>query len=197
MLWSIQGKLSSCFPQHIIVDVRGFGLQVFIPASLYFKLPPPGEDILLYTYFQPREDSFTLYGFQESQERDFFVKLLGVGGIGPKVALSLLGHLDISQILHAVVNENATIFTSIPGIGNKTANRICYELKQKFDTNTLQTYLGEDSLPDKAWLEVTQALKGLGYSDMEIARAKEKLSTIEDTSVEILFRTTLAALAKK
>ena len=196
MIWYIQGKVSNSFPQFIIVDVRGVGLQVFIPASLYFKIPPPGEEIFLYTYFQPKEDSFTLYGFLESQERDFFIKLLGVGGIGPKVALSLLGHLDISRIVKAVVDEDASIFTSIPGIGPKTANRICYELKEKFDTDTLHAYLDEDSSTDTTWLEVSQALRSLGYSDMEIVRAKRALPIIEDASVELLFRKTLAALSK-
>jgi len=198
LIWYLRGKVAQSFPQYVVVDVMGIGLQVHVPASSYFDLPRPGEDIYLYTYLLPKEDSFTLYGFLQSQERDFFVTLLGVGGIGPKAALSLLGHLTIPQIVRAVTHEEVAVLTTIPGIGKKTASRICYELKHKVDATALQAFGGAgDRLPENTWREVSQALAALGYSETEISRVKIKVSTEEKTSVEGLFKKALAHLSRE
>lgn len=198
MIWYVRGKVAQSFPQYVVVDVMGIGLQVHLPASSYFNLPRAGEDIFLYTYLLPKEDSFTLYGFLQPQERDFFVTLLGVGGIGPKAALSLLGHLTIPQIVWSVTHDELSALTTIPGIGKKTASRICYELKQKLDATALQAYAGAgDPLPEDFWLEVAQALTALGYSESEISRVRLKVSTEEETSVEHLFKKALAHLSRE
>ncbi len=197
MIWSIRGKLTEAFPQCIIVDLQGLALQVHIPASSYFSLPAPGQEVLLYTHLLPKEENFTLFGFLRREERDFFLRLLGVGGIGPKVALSLLGHLTIAQIVRAVLQDEGHLLTTIPGIGSKTASRICYELKEKLDPAAMQAYLGDHAAGGKAWFEVSQALSALGYSEVEIGRARGRLPCPEDASVEDLFKKTLALLAKK
>jgi len=198
LIWYLRGEVAQSFPQYVVVDVMGIGLQVYVPASSYFDLPRTGEDIFLYTYLLPKEDSFTLYGFLQSQERDFFVTLLGVGGIGPKAALSLIGHLTIPQIVRAVTHDEVAVLTTIPGIGKKTASRICYELKQKVDAAALHAFTGAgEPLPENSWLEVSQALTALGYSEMEISRIKIKVSTEEELSVEELFKKALACLSRE
>ena len=196
MLWYLRGQMVDCSPHYVIVDVNGFGLQTYIPASSYFKLPAQGENIILYTYLQVKDDSFALYGFLEFQERDFFEILLGIGGIGPRAALSLIGHLSITQIIEAVVQEQPQAFTTVPGVGTKTAKRIIYELKEKLDKDTIQGYLVDHTSVDSLWIEVSQALTALGYSEVEILRARKELSFAQDATVEILFKQALAQLSQ-
>jgi len=201
MLTYIHAKLIEAQPQHVVVQVMGLGIQVLIPASLYFELPSEGEEIVLYTTLQVKEDGPTLYGFRNAAERDFFEILRGVSGIGPKAALSVLGHLSLNELYKALKNEDYQSLTSIPGIGVKTARRIVYELRekveeQKIDIDALEPAVGAGENIDN-WSDVQEALLTLGYTSQEVNRAKKNLSHKLDSSVDLLFKEALNFLSSK
>lgn len=201
MLTYIHAKLIEAQPQHVVVQVMGLGIQVLIPASLYFELPSEGEEIVLYTTLQVKEDGPTLYGFRTAAERDFFEILRRVSGIGPKAALSVLGHLSLNELYKALKNEDYQSLTSIPGIGVKTARRIVYELRekveeQKIDIDALEPAVGAGENIDN-WSDVQEALLTLGYTSQEVNRAKKNLSHKLDSSVDLLFKEALNFLSSK
>lgn len=184
--------------QHAVVEAMGLGFHVFIPASFYFQLPVPGSTVKIYTCLQIKDEEPVLYGFPGHNERDFFKMLLGVSGIGPKAALALLGHLSLSQLSGAILQEDLYTLTCIPGIGSKTAKRLVYELKDKINKRQAETTApasGEES-HTQYWDDVQQALLALGYSIQEVTRAKKALNGKEHLNMEELFKKTLAFLAK-
>ncbi|MDO9533945.1 MAG: Holliday junction branch migration protein RuvA [Bacillota bacterium] len=200
MLSYLQGTLKECHPQYVVVDAMGLGFHVLIPASFYFQMPHPGQSVIVYTYLQIKDDGLTLYGFRSYKERDFFKMLLGVSGIGPKVALSLLGHLSMLQISDAIMQEDILSLTSIPGIGSKTAKRVVYELKDKVSAqyeNEADFGFKEQGGSNNYWQDVQQALIALGYSPQETNKARKVLSRDGDLSVEDLFKEALDFLAKQ
>ena len=115
----------------IIVEAGNVGLAIRVPASLQPELPRLGEEVTIYTYFQVREDAMTLYGFLHSQDRDMFRQLIGVNGIGPKGALGILSVLRPDDLRLAIVSEDVKALAKAPGIGNKTAQRLILDLKDK------------------------------------------------------------------
>lgn len=200
MLSYLQGTLKECHPQYVVVDAMGLGFHVLIPASFYFQMPHPGQSVIVYTYLQIKDDGMMLYGFRSNEERDFFKMLLGVSGIGPKVALSLLGHLSMLQISDAIMQEDTISLTSIPGIGGKTAKRLVYELKDKVSAqyeDASDFGFKEQEGSSNYWQDVQQALIALGYSPQETNKAKKVLSKDANLSVEDLFKQALDLLSKQ
>lgn len=130
----IKGKLVSSLPTYAILEANGIGFQIYIPANVFPKLPQiGGTDLTLYTSFVVRELSQTLYGFLSIQERDIFEEFMGVTGIGPKLALSLIGHLDVNDLQRAITNHDILTICKVPGIGKKTAERLIIELRDKLN----------------------------------------------------------------
>ncbi len=197
MLSYIQGKLLESHPQYVIVGVMGLGIQVLIPPSFYFDLPALGEEITITTYLQLKDEELVLYGFRAKEEKDLFLMLTSISGVGPKVALALLGYLSCSQLRRAIVEEDINTLTCVPGIGGKTAKRLVYELHEKLVGQTEEIH-GSLSNPERevdSWSDVQQALLGLGYSSQEVARARKTLGEKKSIEVEILFREALNFLA--
>jgi Holliday junction DNA helicase RuvA len=202
MLYYLQGTLVECSPQHAVVEAMGLGFYIFVPASFYFQMPNPGSTIKIYTSLQIKDDEPVLYGFPGKKERDFFKMLTGVSGIGPKAALSLLGHLSLAQLSRAILLEDFAALTCIPGIGSKTAKRLVYELKDKVSRSQAQA--AEPASPaageersENYWDDVQQALLSLGYSHREIAAAQKSIDNEKYSNLEELFKQVLAFLAKK
>jgi Holliday junction DNA helicase RuvA len=127
----IKGQLISANSLHAIIEAGGIGYQVFISTRGYSQLPQPGKTVQLHTSFIVRELSQTLYGFLYSEERDLFETLINVSGIGPKMALSLIGHLSTGELQMAVMRHDLATRSRVPGIGKKTAERLIVELKDK------------------------------------------------------------------
>jgi Holliday junction DNA helicase RuvA len=192
----LQGTLQECSPQHVIVEAMGLGFYIHIPASFYFQMPPPGNPVTIHTFLQIRDDKLILYGFRSNDERNFFKMLLNVSGIGPKIALALLGHLSLAEVASAIAQEDMSTLTSIPGIGPKTARRLIYELKEKLAGWQLEAVSGTEGIITDHWQDVQQALTALGYSSQEINRAKKNLRIEEHLNVEELFKKVLFFLAK-
>ncbi len=197
MLSYLQGKLLESHPRYIIVGVMGLGIQVVIPPSFYFELPAQGEEIVLYTYLQLKDEEPVLYGFRTREEKDFFLMLRGVSGIGPKVALALLGHLSCSQLRRAIVEDDVNALTCVPGIGGKTAKRLVYELSEKMlgRAEEVPAFLKTPETGGDSWTDVQQALLGLGYSPQEVARVRKTLGEKKNTGLEVLFREALNFLS--
>lgn len=182
MIAYIKGILTYTSVIHVVIEAQGVGYQVFIPASLYGKLPNMGEKLLLHTSFIVREQSQTLYGFLNAEERDLFELLLKVSGIGPKLALSLIGHMPTSDLCQAINSGDLATLCRIPGIGKKSAERLIIEVKDKLLTTniTAENTLANDAL---------SALLNLGYqrsvAQKAITKTLEKSENTPDLSALI------------
>jgi holliday junction DNA helicase RuvA len=169
MIAAIQGDIWKVGEDHLVIMVGGIGFKVFVPSVLV-KQAHVGDSLSLSTYLVVREDALTLFGFESESERDFFVLLLGVNGIGPRTALSILSTLTIDNIRRAVLSEQAEIFSRVPGVGKKNAQKILLHLQGKVggEAGGLVSFEDVDS-------GVIEALTGLGYSIIEAQTALQSL----------------------
>jgi Holliday junction DNA helicase RuvA len=167
MIATLRGEISQIEENAIIVEVGGVGLRVFVPAPVRAKLKV-GEAAFLFTHLVVREDALTLYGFESQADRDLFNMLLGVDGVGPKVALSVLSSMTLDAVQRAVFTEEGELFSRVPGVGKKTAQKIVLHLKDKLKPTDGLSRLSAMSDADS---EVLAALTALGYSVVEAQAA--------------------------
>jgi len=197
MIAFIKGKLADVQAGAVILDVGGIGYKLQVPLSLFHRLPASGDEVMLHTHLAVREDGFYLYGFKEQSERDFFLKLLNVSGVGPKVALAILTIFSPGELGGVIVSEDITSLTRVPGVGKKTAGRIILELKDK----VTGLAIGQDTGQDGGGREIdaVEALEALGYSAAEAHRAVKEASAKcdEKPPVAELVRNALRLLMKK
>ena len=168
MIASLTGKLESLGGDRAVVNVNGVGFQVFMPTTTLGALGRPGADVKLFTHFHLREDNASLYGFATAGELWLFETLLGVTGLGPRLALAMLSALSAEQITTAIATGSADMLDIVPGIGKKAANRIILELKEKIGAGWIAAPATE-AARDNA--DVLGALISLGYSAAEAAKA--------------------------
>jgi Holliday junction DNA helicase RuvA len=196
---TIQAKEISNGPSdHLILDVHGIGFELNVSRRTMLSLGDIGDQVTIDTVFVVRENDWTIFGFADTQERKIFQLLQTVSGIGPKLALSLVGTLGANSLLDAILTEDNKSISQAPGVGQKVAQRIILELKSK--ASDLMNEIGmSQQLTSSAYqqnkAEVHGVLKGLGYTDTEINLALEKAKeeNIED-DVEILVRFCLKTL---
>lgn len=171
MIATLRGEITQIEENALILEVGGVGLRVFVPAALRTRAKA-GESILLYTHLVVREDALILYGFESPSERELFNVLLGVDGVGPKAALSVLSTLSLDAIQRAIFAEEADLLNRVPGVGKKTAQKIVLHLKDKLKPMdalaTMAAMTDRDS-------EVLAALTALGYSVVEAQSAIQSL----------------------
>jgi Holliday junction DNA helicase RuvA len=170
MIASVEGNVTQVGTDFIIVKNHGIGLKVSVPKSV-INVAEPFKDISLQTYLLVREDALTLFGFETSSDRDFFVLLLGANGVGPKTALSIISILSMDMIRKAVASEQSDIFAHVPGVGKKTAKSILLHLQGKIATSD-QDILGTIKEVDS---DVMNALTALGYSVIEAQAAMQMI----------------------
>jgi len=184
MIASLTGRLAFKAPTHLILDVQGVGYEAHIPLSTYYGLPNLSDNISLSVHTHVREDPIQLFGFLTSQEKDAFVLLTSVSGVGPKLALSVLSALPVSDLVSAIQSGDVEKLTTVPGIGHKSASRLVLELKDK--VGKLHPGLapanegprqGQDAIFDDA----LSALVNLGYRPQD---AKEALKQVRKSSAE-------------
>ena len=195
MIVSIRGKLTRKMPEEIIIETGGLGYVCFISNNTYDNLPKPGKEVSLLTYFHVTENNQQLFAFSEIAERELFLMLIGVSGIGPKTAIVLLSAVSPDEFKRRLIASEVGMLTALPGIGPKTARRIIVELKDKF------VKLSKDELP-KEELDVTpqvsdayDALLALGFQMKDIKNAISKASNqSEKLSTEELIKEALAEL---
>jgi len=178
---SLHGKLESLGSDQAIINVGGIGFQVYMPTTALSTLGTPGDEVKLYTHLHLREDNVALYGFTSAEELWLFQTLIGVSGLGPRLALSMLSALSTEQITMAIATASTDMLTMIPGIGKKVANRIILELKEKIGAAWIATPTTQIAQENT---DVLTALTSLGYSAAEATKAVATLPTTTDLSLE-------------
>ena len=172
MIATLRGEITQIEETALILEVGGVGLRVSVPAPLRARMKV-GEILMLYTHFVVREDALTLYGFESQSEREMFNILLGVDGVGPKVALSVLSTMTLDAIQRAVFADEAEVLSRVPGVGKKTAQKMALHLKDKLKPMDALSQVAAMSDTDS---EVLAALTALGYSVVEAQSAIQSLS---------------------
>ncbi|MCI5115260.1 MAG: Holliday junction branch migration protein RuvA [Candidatus Electrothrix sp. AW1] len=171
MLASLSGVLQHKDPASVILDVQGVGYEVQLSSRTYDKLPMIGEKTFLHIHTNVREDAITLYGFTDMDQKKLFLLLIGVSGVGPKLALSILSGIDPAELCNAVRLKDMSCLTSLSGVGKKTAQRLCMELADKVSGLALEqtgsTASQSGSTPPQsegfAMQDAASALINLGY----------------------------------
>jgi len=171
MIATLRGEISQIEDNALILEVGGVGMRVFVPSPLRTRLKA-GEAILLYTHLVVREDALTLYGFESQPDRELFNILLGVDGVGPKVALSVLSSMTLDAIQRAVFADEGDVLSRVPGVGKKTAQKMALHLKDKFKPTDALARVAAMSDTDG---EVLAALTALGYSVVEAQAAIQSI----------------------
>ncbi|WP_068458174.1 Holliday junction branch migration protein RuvA [Aedoeadaptatus pacaensis] len=179
----------------VVVESGSFGLRVFLPGPNLGRLDE-GDEVVLYTYLQVKDDGFSLFGFLDEEDRELFLLLIGVSGVGPKVAMGIFSRFSAGDVIYFIQNGDAKSLTEAPGIGKKTAQRLILELKDKMKdlhpvaptADVVQTSRAE---PQQDALD---ALISLGYSPNE---ARDAVKGIDSDDVEIVLKEALKRLAMK
>lgn len=171
MITTLRGQITQLEENALVIDIGGVGLRVFVPQTLFGRIKV-GENTMLQTHLVVREDALTLYGFDSVLDRSLFTMLLGVDGVGPKVALAVLSTLDFDTVQSAIFNDQADILNRVPGVGKKTAQKIILYLHDRLKPVTGLDRIASISDVDS---EVIAALTALGYSVIEAQRAIQGL----------------------
>jgi holliday junction DNA helicase RuvA len=196
MIAFVRGTLIEKHPTRVVVQMSGMGMEVLVPVSTFERLPECGQDVLLHTHLHVREDALILVGFTTTDEKELFLLLLSVSGIGIKLALSILSGCKPIDLYRFIAEGQEAALTRIPGLGKKTAQRIILDLKDKA-ASQLGKMNVDTTLParrNRALLEeAIQAMTALGYSRPEASRAIEKAGQRlgEEASIEDLLRAAL------
>jgi Holliday junction DNA helicase RuvA len=187
----VNGTVAALGEDHVVVVVGGVGLRVHVPVSVLEEVDGIGRPVELVTHLHVRENELTLYGFVGEEQLNLFELLLGVSGVGPKVALATLGTITPHTLRQAVVREEPEILSRVPGIGPKTARAIIFHLRDKLSAaveERAQAITDHDA-------EVIGALTALGFSIVEAQTALQNLPRSEDLPLEERVRQALTYLA--
>ncbi|HEX7975736.1 MAG TPA: Holliday junction branch migration protein RuvA [Anaerolineales bacterium] len=187
MIASLSGRVQEVLADSLVVEIGGVGLQVYAPAPTRDRLHP-GDAVFLHTHLVVREDSLTLYGFETRESREFFNLLLTVNGVGPRLALNVLSHLSPDAIRRAVFHEQAEVFSRVPGVGKKTAQKILLQLQDRIPVEAGLERVAAFSDLDG---EVLGALTALGYSVVEAQAAIQAIPRTAPQDVETRLRLAL------
>lgn len=191
MIALIKGAVYTKTAEYIIIEANGIGYRIFLPSTAINTIHV-GDFKEIFTYLHVREDAMLLYGFLKETEKEIFIKLLGISGLGPKTALAVISNVSIDSFLKAVEQSDSDTFAKVPGIGKKTAQRIILELKGKISFEDA-TSDGEDSNENAS--VASEALLGLGYTKADIKKALSSIDT-NSYSPEGIIRQALKLLAK-
>ncbi len=199
MIAYLKGTVTEVDKDSVILECRGIGYRVFMPASALERMGKSGEERMIHTYLNVREDAMQLYGFLTKNDLSAFRLLLGVGGIGPKAAMGILSYFSWEDLTFAVFSDDAAAIAKAPGVGKKTAQKVILELKDKLRLEDafeekLSVGDGEKNQPGKesgAAQEAAEALVALGYGRTEALKAVRQADTGEDMDAEELLRAAL------
>jgi Holliday junction DNA helicase RuvA len=198
MIAHLKGVLTEKAAGRLVVDVSGVGYEVVIPYSTYYELGEVGDTVSLHIYTHVKEDAFSLYGFSTSREKRLFTQLIQISGIGPKLGVTILSGLPVSEFVEAVTDENVVKLNEIPGVGKKTAERLVLEMKDKVLEWFPQLEEAQaGSVSGSLQGDVISALVNLGYpkhtAERAVARARQE---VEGDSFEALLRESLRKVRK-
>jgi len=195
----LKGTLVEKTPTRLIIDVAGVGYDVLVPLSTFYGIGEPGADVTLRVHTHVREDVIALYGFGSPLEQDLFERLIGISGIGPKLALAVLSGIDAGELVRAIRSQDVVRLTKIPGVGKKTAERIGLELKDRLPA-ALQpagATAAHGGAGDQQREDLLSALTNLGYHRAAAEKAIDTtLKKTPDASFEQLVRDSLRAMMR-
>ncbi|MBO0860069.1 MAG: Holliday junction branch migration protein RuvA [Chloracidobacterium sp.] len=204
MIAHITGKLIQKQPNSVIVDVGGVGYELTVPLSTFYDLGEPGAEVSLRAYTYVREDALQLFGFRTEREKRLFLLMIGVSGVGPKLAITALSGMSAEELIHAIRTENLAKLVGVPGIGKKTAERMLVELKDK--VSQLASPEMEEQMKAGAMISVGEALRddlisaliNLGYQRAAVEKAiSTVLNEKHDANFEAALKQALRKLAKQ
>jgi len=181
MIASLQGKLESLGTDWAIINVSGVGFQVYMPTSALSTLGAVGEEVKVHTHLHVKDDGVALYGFDSADELVLFQMLIGVSGLGPRLALAMLSAMSVDQLSMALATGSTDLLRTIPGIGRKMADRLILELREKIGAGWIVTPAVQLAQENS---DVLSALISLGYSMTEASRAVTTLPTTTDLTLE-------------
>jgi Holliday junction DNA helicase RuvA len=191
MIGSLRGKLTLKQAPLVIVECAGVGYEVETPMSTFLELPPVGQPVFLQTHLVVRETAHSLFGFASEAEKALFRLLLGVSGVGAKMALAILSGMTVSDFERCVQLEDAALLVKIPGVGKKTAERLIIEMRDRIDRSpTLRVVSGPAAVGTDARGEAVDALVSLGYKPTEVKRLLSSID-IDGRSAEDIIRLAL------
>ena len=177
MIDQIHGMILKKTPNYAVLETGGVGLKVLSTINTLEAMPAKGKKTLLLTYLHVRDDVLDLYGFQTSRERETFLQLIGISGIGPKLALTILSGISPDKLRNRVIEGDVAAMTTVPGVGAKTAKRIIVELKEKFtkaDNDSLGFEELDQTISGLYW-DALNALMALGYKQKHSNQALDKI----------------------
>jgi Holliday junction DNA helicase RuvA len=188
MIGRLRGILVSRRGDVACVEVGGVGYEVTMTPRSLAGLPGVGEEVVVHTHTHVREDEMSLYGFETEADRDLFRILLGAGGVGPKLAMAILGSMTHQEVVRAIVTEDSDALTVVPGVGKRGAQKIVLELAPKL------AGVDAEMVSSTSTVTVRQALEGLGYTSEEINGVIGELDP--EASIETQIKTALRALGR-
>ncbi len=197
MIASIMGILEARRAGYVIVRIGGFSIRVFAPTTTSNRLGEVGSEVSLYTHFYVREDGMALYGFTSEEDRDAFEQLIGISGVGPKLALALLSMMDAQTFYQAIADEDQQRLALTPGVGKKLAARLVLELKGKLPSMGTLASNGALSPSGKLQSEVLEALMGLGFTAAEAQAALSKIPQDQSMTLEEQITFALRSFARE
>ncbi|UCB42816.1 MAG: Holliday junction branch migration protein RuvA [Dehalococcoidales bacterium] len=194
MIAGLQGVVESLGGDYAIINVGGVGFRVYMPTSVLSTLGKAGEEVKVYTHLHVKDDDLSLYGFGSADELTLFETLIGVSGLGPRLALAMLSSLTVDQLTIAIATGSTDLLTTVPGIGRKVADRLVLELKDKIGAGLIATPAAQIAQENT---DVLAALTSLGYSVAEASRAVTTLPAASDLSIEERIKLALQYLGGK
>jgi holliday junction DNA helicase RuvA len=199
MIAFLRGRVLDKQPNRIIVDVQGVGYELHVPLSTYYDVGEVGDELSLRVYTHVREDALQLYGFLTDLERQVFERLIGISGIGPKLAIAVLSGLDSRELVTAVQRGDVARLVAIPGIGKKTAERIVLELRDRLAQLAVPVAAVSplDTAGDRLRGDLVSALQNLGYHRPQAEKAVEAtVAASPDLTFEDALRRALRELMR-
>ena len=191
----IAGRVAEAREGIVVLENNGIGYELYVSNTTFTKACETGKNIQLFTYFKASEEGVTLYGFATSEEKNMFLKLITVSGVGPKVALALLSGISLIDLALAIVTNDTASLTRIKGIGKKTAERIILELKEKVDSSAESILKGGEMVsPDGKVNDAVAALCALGLSRLESVKGVERALSLGASSTEQIITLALKSL---
>lgn len=196
----ISGTLSDINKDSVVIDNNGIGYEIFVSETLISHLPVVGSELKLYTYVHITENAQTIYGFLSKSEKTMFLMLIGVNSVGPKSALAVLSVLEVEDLKFAILSEDKKTITKANGIGDKAAQRIIIDLKDKisveeaFEDKISNVSNEEDSKSAMAKSDAVLALNALGYANTEIFKAVSKIEDIQNMDTQQIIKAALALM---
>jgi Holliday junction DNA helicase RuvA len=199
MIGFLQGRLRAKSPEYVIVDVHGVGYHVQVPLSTFYDLPELGQAVELNVHTHVREDAIQLYGFRTLAEKEMFLLLTGVNGVGPRLAIGILSGISPDELRQVVVRQDYLRLKNIPGVGKKIADRVMLELRDKVQGKTREKTGPAQPFVEagNAFPDAFSALVNLGYRPAEAEKALRKIKETlgENPSLEDILKGALKTLA--